>query len=408
MAVPKSNDLILKLGLFAFNPILGLFASLRNLKSNSSYVIFFVFCLLFGISFTVPENKNMGYTGDGVSYRIKFERTAQFDNNDFEEFVNNYFEFDDGSKDLYMKSASFMVSRFTDNYHFIFAFYALVFASFMLLSFRFLTSHENMSQTLLCFLLATFFIMSNPIFNINGTRFWTASWVGVYSIFQIFHNNNKRFFLLSILTPLIHVSFLAFVLMLFIALFLRKYDKLWMILFILSFFLSEVSLLLLETIQSYLPSFISKVIQLYTDSNIIETKQEQAVWYAFIFKVPPRLAINFIVIFFYKYRELIYKSHFSSDLFRFLIVWMTFVNFTMFIPSVGIRFIHLAIPIIAFIILDVFYEKKFTKLLLITLVCMLPSYAYFINLTFEVTEIQFYITNPFYLIYDYLVLGSGT
>lgn len=400
----SKGNFIIKLGLFLFNPILGFITSLMQIKSKSSYIVFFLFSFIFGISFVVPSDKHSGYTGDGVTYRLKFEKMATYKTTDFNYIVNDYLEFDEGDKDFYVLATSFLVSRFTSNYHWVFGIFAIVFSFFMLKSLRFLTEENKYQNSFYCFLLATMFIMSNPIFNINGVRFWTAAWVGVYCLFHIFKNNDKRYLVLACVTPFIHVSFFVYLVVLLIALLFKKYNKVWIVLFCLSFFISEISILLLESAESYLPDFVSRMIRLYTDPEIMSMKEEKKVWYAAIFSFPPRLIVNLMILFFYKNRNFIKENRTSYNLYLFLIVWMTFVNFTMLVPSLGGRFFQLAIPIITYIWLTIFNGKKYTKWIIAFYIAFAASYLYFIKLIFKVTEIEFYVTNPFYLIYSYLVL----
>ena len=100
-----------------------------------------------------------------------------------------------------------------------------------------------------------------------------------------------------------------------------------------------------------------------------------------------------------------------EKMFRFLLVIMSFVNFTMMIPSLGSRFLMLALPFIAYIWLVCFSEKKFRKyvyilgamfLLLIPMpmqIMQFPCLMYYQ----KVLEPEFYLTSPFYLFFKYTI-----
>lgn len=404
-----SKDSIVKYAMFLFNPIIGFVVSLKNINTKSSYLVFFLFSILFGISFVVPSGRAIaratdGYTGDGVVYREKFEKISTYKISEFQKLVNDYLAFDEGDKDFYVLATSFLVSRFSTNYHWVFGIYAIVFAYFLLKSLRFLTEEDNFKNSFYCFLMAVMFVMSNPIFNINGVRFWTAAWIGVYSLFHIFRNNNKRYLILASITPLIHVSFFVYLFVLMIALLFRKYNRFWFTLFVISFFVSEISFLILESVESYFPEFISRTIRLYTDTEVMALKEESKVWYADVFSFLPRLIVNLIVVLYYRNRKFILENPKTSNLYLFLIVWMTFVNFTTAVPSLGGRFFQLAIPIIVYIWLMTFNSKKYSYWIKAYFLAFAPSYIYIFRLIFKVTEIEFYVTNPFYLIYNYLII----
>ena len=200
-------DKAIKAILFILNPILGVLYSFKRINTKSSYIVFFLFALVFGLSFTVESGKTAESRFDGASYREKFDRYIYYGENLYFTRLSEYLGFKEGDKDFYFDTVAFFTSQWTNNYHFIFLIFAAVFAYFALKSFRFLTVEPNFTTSLSCLILAYLF-MSNQIFNINGVRFWTAAWIGVYCIFQVIKNGNKRYFWLALLTPFVHGAFL--------------------------------------------------------------------------------------------------------------------------------------------------------------------------------------------------------
>lgn len=199
----KENDLdkAIKLILFLISPFLAFVYSLRRMKTKSSYVVFFLFAVFFGMAFTI--NLNSGF--DSIRYVEQFEEYQHVTHLEFMNDFAGFLNFDEGKKDFYFDTVAFYTSRFTDNYHFLFMFFSIVFAFFMLKSFRFLTAEKKFNLSLASFILAYWFV-NNDIFNINGVRFWTAAWIGIYAIFQIFQRNDKRYWLLVLVTPFFHGS----------------------------------------------------------------------------------------------------------------------------------------------------------------------------------------------------------
>ena len=394
-------DTIIKIGLFLISPFISFLYSLRNMKAKSSYVVFFLFCVFFGMAFTVGEN----YTGDSVRYIQQFKEITNYENSKYFEMLDSYREFDEGKKDFYFITIAFIVSRITSNYHALFAVLAMFFAFFQLKSFRFLTNEEKFNTSFTVFLLAFIFIFSNSIFHINGVRFWTATWVGVYCIFKIFRNNNKKYFLLAFITPFIHVSFFAYLFVIAIAYFTKKYERFWMVMLLISIPISEVSIGVAQGMESILPPFISKVIRSYTDVQYIEMRQEASVWYVQVFRFLEQTIVCILMLFFYQNKKQIkLLAPQAMSIYSFLLVWITFVNFTMAIPSLGVRFFWTSIPFIVYIWLVAFNSKKYRPLLYIFLVCFSYSFSTVLYRYTQVTELGFYIYNPFYLIYHYLFI----
>ena len=202
----NNRDKSLKIILFLLSPFFSFLYALRRMNTKSSYIVFFLFAVFFGMSFTVSNVRGIDGTTDGISYRNAFESYKNVSTSQYYDGLKRFFTFDEGNKDY--DTVAFYVSRITDNYHVMFMFFAAIFAFFQLKTFRFLTTEDNFNNSLVCVLLA-FLFTYNQIFNINGMRFWTAAWIGVYSIFQIFLNDNKKYFLLALCTPFFSWLFLV-------------------------------------------------------------------------------------------------------------------------------------------------------------------------------------------------------
>lgn len=116
---PKENntDKALKIILFLISPFIAFLYSLRTIKTKSSYVVFFLFCVFFGLSFSVSAGKDEENKSDGASYREKFELYKYVSDSEFYKRFNEYFTFEEGAKDYYFDTVAFYVSRVTDNYH---------------------------------------------------------------------------------------------------------------------------------------------------------------------------------------------------------------------------------------------------------------------------------------------------
>lgn len=403
---PKEDrvDIGIKIILFFISPVLGFIYSLLSMKRKSSYVIFFLTAIVFGMSFTVPSGINLENSLDGAAYIERFEYFHYLDFSDYLDGFTKYFSFE-GIKDYYFDTVAFFVSRITDNYHVMFMVFAVIFAYFALKSFKFLTTEKNFRTSLACFILAYFF-MINQIFNINGMRFWTAAWLAVYSILQIFVNGNKKYFLLALITPFFHGSYWIFVAVLLIGYFLRKFNKLWVVLFFTSFFVSAVSIDFIQMFTDILPPVFTEMIESYTNLDYIEFRKQaiEESNYAKIFNLLVTVYLNIMVWLFIKNSKLISDNPKTGNLYSFLLVWMTFVNFTMPIPSLGARFVTLSYPLIAYIWLVNFSTIRYKKVLYIMpFVFLFSIYQQVVYYT-KVLEPEFFYSSPLFLVYKYLIL----
>ncbi|MDY4789543.1 MAG: EpsG family protein [Bacteroidales bacterium] len=403
----KDLDITAKTILFLLSPFLAFLYSLRTIKTKSSYVVFFLFSVFFGLSFTVSNIRDEVNSGDGVSYRANFETYRYTSYYQYLDGLEGFLTFDDGQKDYYFDTVAFYVSRITGNYHVMFMVFAIIFAFFSLKTFKFLTSEDNFNTSISCFILAYLF-MINQIFNINGMRMWTAAWIGVYSIFQIFKNGNKKYFFLALITPFFHGSFWVYIAVITLAYFLRKREKIWIVLFIFSFFISNISVELIRNVIDSLPPFLANMAKSYTNEDYIEMRASAGsgfYWVSVLFSFLVRVYMNLLVYLFIKNSNLVKSNSKTKSLYMFLLVWMTFVNFTMPVPSLGGRFMVLSYPIIAYIWLVNFKGKKYKYVLysmpFVFLFSFYTQFLYYIH----VLEPYFFFSSPFYLIYKYLIIA---
>lgn len=400
----NNEDRVIKVILFLVSPILAFLFSLRTLKTKSSFIIIFLFSVFFGLSFTVDKGKGAENSIDGSSYREKFEYYKFVSESKFFKGFMDYLAFEKGKQDYYFDTVAFYVSRFTSNYHFMFMVFAIVFAFFALKSLKFFVEEKNYSTSLACFILLYLF-MINQIFNINGVRFWTAAWVGVYSVFQIFRNGKYQYFLLLLCTPFFHGAFWVFLGVSVIAYFGKNFYKLWTILFFVSFLVSNISLDLVRNYIDLFPTFIVKMAESYTDESYVQQKASGGTglyWIAATFNLLVRVYMNFLVYLFIKNSKEIIDNAKTKYLFSFLLVLMVFVNFTMAIPSLGGRYMMLSYPVIAYIWLVNFKGRKYDKVLYAMPVIF--SFSFYVQavLYLKVLEPVFYFSNPIYLLYHYL------
>lgn len=400
----RNDDKAIKLILFLISPFLSFIYSLRRIKTRSSYVVFFLFAVFFGMSFTVGNIRTESYI-DGISYRADFEEYKYISSYVFYQEFEDFLTFDVGKKDYYFDTIAFYISRITGNYHVMFMVFAIVFAFFSLKSFKFFINEDVFDASLSSYVLAYLF-MSNQIFNINGMRMWTAAWVGVYALLQIFGNKNKKYFLLLLLTPFFHGSFWILIAVTLLAYFSMKFEKLWIVGFFISFFVGSIAVEILQETSDLLPAFMQRMIASYTDADYIQLRSEGGTgfyWVSKLFSTLVRFYMNFMVYLFIRNSRTIKANPKTKSFYLFLLVYMTFVNFTMAVPSLGGRYMTLAYPLIAYIWLVNFKGVKYKKFLYAMPVIFLFSFYVWIGRYLTVLEPVFFVSSPFYLVYNYLI-----
>lgn len=389
--------------LLLVNPFLAAVEGFLTIRNRKPLFIIFSWFLVFGMGLS-----DLNDLADSYRYIQDFRLACTMDYHQYISMVKEFFTYDTEIKDLYVISTNFIVSRFTDNYHYLFLLYAFVFGFFYIKSLELLLKFPIKNDWVFYSLLFIF-CFSNPIFNINGVRFWTAAWVCVYSTLSFILVNKHWKLLLLLIAPLIHISSIIWVLLIIIFLLTRKVQEVWVVLFIISSFISAVSYLdILSDNTNYLPPIIQAMIQSYTESDRAQEIMDggKTPLYATILSNLPsyfRLVLSYLLIF---NRGSITKEKVSSTLFSAYLIVGSFVNFTASIPSVGVRFEKLTIPLL--VILWAMNYKSLSKhnnLFYFLPVVYAYSILYWVRHMASITEIDLYIAPLPYTIFKYLLLA---
>lgn len=394
----KSNttdkDKGVKLVLFLITPVLSLIYSLRSLEKRSSIIYVFLFCILLGLAFTVSDVRTFG-SSDGVSYRALFEDYVNVSSADYMAQAAEYFSFSNDIKDFYADTIAFLVSRLTSNYHVFFFVIAVVFAFFQLKSLVFLTRSKNYIGDTVCLLLVFLFTYVS-IKNINGLRFWTAYWMACFAILNFFLNKKYRALLLLAALPFVHGSYVVLWIIVVLYLTTNRFEKVWSVLLIVSLFVGNMSLALVQDSASYLPLFLSRYVDSYASSEAVASVGSGASGFYMLDRIFPVIVNIYLFIMLWlviKERDTITSLR-IRNLLVFTIILVSFSNFMMPVPSLGGRFMILSYPFIAYLWLEVIGTTKYkTYIYFMPLVFFMAIY-HLIQAYWENVDKFFYISSP--------------
>ena len=402
-AQENSRDRVNNIFLFLLSPFLGLIYAFRSLNTKTSYRIIFAACIVFGVCFTVNNVRTDG-SGDGITFRQEFENYQGLSEHAFLTKLDSFWEFDDGEQDMYFDTVAFLVSRVTDNYHVMFMVFAIVFAFFQLKSLRYFSSSDNYRNSLCCFILLALFLW-NSIFNINGMRFWTAAWVAVFVLFKVLRDENWKYLALALITPFMHGAYWGFIALLLIGILLKKFNKSWITIYLVSAVISSVVFSVIELSTDYLPAFMQSKLDYYSDTEYLDRISNPSgsgfYWLEPIFNVLSKVYINALVIVLIICRKRIIESY-NKNLYTFLIVYMSFVNMLLAIPTIGGRFLVLSYPLIAYLWIEHIDLKKYKWLIYAFPFAFLINIKNLLHNYMSVTPSDFFYTSPIYLVVKYL------
>lgn len=381
-------------------PFFAFILSFRNIKGRYAYTIIALFYLLFGLAFT-PENQ----AADSYRYAEQFSSFANAPEKNFKYVIDTYFGNDSSTqgeiKDIYIYTMYFLAATIGGkNVHILFFLFSIVFTFFALKSLKYITDNYNYRNYAPMYILLFLFIYSNSIFNINGIRFWTASWVAVYLTLKILIDKKYKYALFLLVLPLIHASFTIYVVFALVAFIVKWRVSLLCKIYIISFFFGEIGLQLIEYVEDYMPTFIQNMIWSYTVSDWAQSKMDgsedaKEALYARILMALPRyyeLGLLFLAT-----RK--FKTFRNKNFLGFTLAFFSLINICAVIPSMG-RFYLVGYPFIVYIWVNEFESLKCYKKYLY----MTPYvYAYplfrWVRSVISVTDILLYFSNTFHIVY---------
>lgn len=396
----------IKIGALVINPFFAFLLSLRDLKSRSSFLVLAVFFILFGLAFT-PVNE----AADSYRYAWDFSYFAMNPERNLDHAISVFFSSDYDSqsefKDIYIYVMYYVSSIIGGrNVHILFMLFAIVFTFFCLNSFKYITRDKQYVYCLPVYILTFLFLYSNNIFNINGVRFWTASWIGVFIWFKVLVDKKYLYALGLLILPLVHISYSLFIIFSVIAFILKGRTHLLSIAFVVSFFFSEIGLMVLDSYQSYLPQTAQNMMWSYTVSDVAQRRMSGADMmyeplYAKIFTALPRI-YEMLLIFFLILKS---KAIENKKIFGFTLGYFSAANICSLIPSMA-RFFIVGCPLVVYLwVTNLQQLKRYWWFLYLMPIAYCYSVWRWVRNVYSVTEWSLYFSNIFDIVGTYLTMN---
>lgn len=387
----QTNNVGSKLPLFFLNPFLSAIVSLKNIRDGVSHRILYLWFLVFGIGFCA-----MNEAADSFRYVEEFMMESQYTWGRYLLEVKEWATFESNIKDIYTLTVNVLVGKFTSNYHWTYLIYAAVFGFFYIKSLKIFLKHQMVKKEIVFYALLFMFCYSNPIFNINGVRFWTAAWIGVYVALNLFVERKYRMIPLLILMPLVHGSTVIWVVIMLAAIILSRFQKVTIGLYLASSFVSAVSYLNILNDYSYmLPQFMQNQIWSYTESEMALERlagiSEYGAAYAdFLIALPGYFQILLCILLILNRKE-IYQDKKAGILMTVMLALAAITNFLSGIPSMG-RFQAFVIPFLV-IVWSMNHDilKKYDRYFYAVPILYAYSLLYWYRHMSGVTELYLYI-----------------
>lgn len=400
----QTNSVGSKLMLFFLNPFLSAIVSLKDIRDGLSHRILYLWFLVFGIGFCAVNE-----AADSFRYVEDFLVESQYTWARYMQEVREWATFESNIKDIYTLTVNVLVGQFTSNYHWTYLIYAAVFGFFYIKSLKIFLKHQMVANEIVFYALLFMFCYSNPIFNINGVRFWTAAWIGVYVALNLFVERKYRMLPLLVLMPFVHGSSVIWVAIMMAALLLSRFQNVTIGLYIASSFVSAVSYLNLLNDYSYLlPQFMQNQIWSYTESEMALERlagiSEYGAAYAdFLMALPGYFQILLCILLILNSKEI--NQNKEAGIFMTLMLALAAItNFLSGIPSMG-RFKAFVIPFLV-IVWSMNHDilKKYDRYFYAVPILYAYSLLYWYRHMSSVTELYLYIFPAPLTVINYLFL----
>jgi len=335
--------------IWPFGTFLKSFSWLRTKEAKN---LFWLFCVYFGFTFVIQEDS---FTDSGRIAMHLLE--MHLSGTSLNELLDTFYASGSGKIDIVQSLITFIVSRFTADYRFLYAVFGLVFGYFYSRNIWLIMNKANTRIGIFSGLVLIAFVVTDGIWNINGFRYNTAVQVFMYGALSYFLEGNKHKLWFVAAAILVHWSFLIAVAVLFMYIFLRNRSHIYFILFVISFFIASLQMdIIRQLFESYAPALIQESRSSYLNEHYmegIEDSYQSANWYLrghgealkwFVF-------VSFVYIYLRGIKKIkIHKQLYN--LFNLSLLLYAIVNVLSVIPSVG-RFYAVANMLsLAFIFLN--------------------------------------------------------
>jgi hypothetical protein len=323
--------------LFLIWPFLAFLLALKNYSHNESRKVVYIFLVYIGLTFVITKT---GYV-DAAGYAIKLRANAALPFTDFFKIVGGLYT-SDTSVDFVEPLISFIISRFTSQYCVLFAAYAALFGFFYLKSINLLYNRiqENSGWNVLIHL--AFFTAILPITAINGVRMWTAAWIFFYGAYYVILYRDARYFIVSVSAAFVHFSFLSANAVLMIYFFAGNRNYIYLPLALASFVLPRLIAPVFQSLSVILGGAFQRRYDSYSGTDYIAARQQASQEAAWFLKIGYDMVLYYLLltIVVIQFRsDSLMKEKSERNLFSFLLLFLSFVNFGSAIPSFGGRFL---------------------------------------------------------------------
>lgn len=355
-------------------PFWAMLLSVIKFKSPSAKNLFWYGCAFMGIVFIFFPVGGSGNDSTRIAQGL-----IDIHNNPIDfKTVLGYFYNEENKLDIYQTLVTFIVSLFTDDPHFLFFVFAIVFGYFYSRNLFMILELSNTDKLKWwVWIVLIMFVLILPIWLINGVRMWTAMHVFLYGFFSYFLKSEKKMLVWCFLSLFIHFSFIVPLSIFLVYLFLpKRYYHLYFMFYFVSILFAEIDIQFLKDfLIDSLPTQLNQKTSEYMNEDyivVVAERNSSLSQYIHVSHLLSRVFVNLTILFFWmNLKTFLQNSNFRKLILPFLLFAAIF-EFLSVVPSMG-RFITLSNMLFYALCLIVMfnfqtkikYHKYFTLLLIL-------------------------------------------
>ena len=400
--------------LFLAFPFLSGILAVKNYRASWAKNIIWAFVVFFGFTFGISEETSTG-NGPADINRYVDEMKGLYEKDlSFTDIINLYKKNED--IDILRLTLAIGVSRVTNSHTVLTAVYGLIFGFFFSRNLWFVLDRMREKIKPVALLLLITYALVDPIWNINGFRFYTAIQIFIYGLLPFLFGGKKKSIIISSLSFLVHFSFLLPIGVLILYALLGNRTVIYFIFFLTSIVTSSINIgALNEVIDENAPETLADRTAGYRDEDRVENFREgtgfadtsNTIWYAIYYsKALYWSLMAFLIALFFK-RKTIEQQNNNRLLngLSFALLFWGVANIMSSLPSGG-RFLDVAalsaLPLLILYVQNQPNEKYLSQKVLLASPALLFFIIVSIRIGFYTLSVNTFLGNPIIvLLIDY-------
>ncbi len=312
--------------------------ALKNYRSVWAKNIVWLYTIFFGFTYVIPD-----VVADAYYYAESLKTMAQ-PGFGMRSLFGVYLDQDSGVLDIAQRLVTFLVSRFTTDYRFLFAVFGIFMGYFISRNIWSLVDRTVGKLDFYSILVLISFSLVIGIWDIGGVRWNVAAVMFVYAALQYLVYGKTSALWIAACTIFVHWSFVIALVVLLVYVIAGNRSIIYFGLFLVSIIVADLNLDFIRSLfEAYAPAALQESRGSYLDEYYIEYLVEDATtaaWYFFGGTIALKWYLFAFAILFYTWGMKEIKEHSEQvKLFNFSLLYFGVFNLLSVIPSV-MRFIE--------------------------------------------------------------------